>query len=179
VTHHTQEEFSEYATSLAEIPDRDRSYSIDRARGARQFAENIGQAVFEGLNLEYKAIGALGEKEERLLGIARERDCDHVFISGRKRSPGSVQIRRFHAKANDLGHSSAVAAVVLLKQSENEEFRRFTSRKIRSTLFRFPCFSYLKSRPCRRQASRSGIAPSTRDTALATSCFSRSSAKSA
>jgi hypothetical protein len=122
---HTQEEFSEYATSLAEIPDRDRSYSIDRARGARQFAENIGQAVFEGLDLEYKAIGALGEKEERLLEIACERDCDHVFISGRKRSPGSVQIRRFHAKANDLSHSSAVAAVVLLKQSENEEVRRF------------------------------------------------------
>lgn len=84
----TEEQFSEYATSLADIPERDTGYSIDRAReGARQFADDIGQEVFEGLEVEYEAIGALGEKKEQVLSIAHEKDCDHLFISGRKRSP--------------------------------------------------------------------------------------------
>ena len=84
----TKEEFSEYATSLASISDRDTGYSIDRAReGARQFADDIGQEVFEGLSVEYEAIGALGDKKEQVLKIAHENDCDHLFISGRKRSP--------------------------------------------------------------------------------------------
>ncbi|UPM44988.1 universal stress protein [Halocatena salina] len=84
----TKETFSEYATSLANIPDRDTGYSIDRAReGARRFAEDIGRDVFEGLAVEYEAIGELGDKKEQVLEVAREKDCDHLFISGRKRSP--------------------------------------------------------------------------------------------
>jgi nucleotide-binding universal stress UspA family protein len=84
----TREKFSEYATSLADIPDRDTGYSIDRAKeGACQFAENIGQEVLEGLAVEYETIGALGDKKEQVLKIAHQKDCDHLFISGRKRSP--------------------------------------------------------------------------------------------
>lgn len=84
----TKEEFSEYATSLASIPDRDTGYSIDRAQeGARQFAADIGQEVFDGIEVEYETMGALGDKKEQVLEIAHEENCDHLFISGRKRSP--------------------------------------------------------------------------------------------
>lgn len=84
----TEEQFSEYATSMADIPARDAGYSTDRAReGARQFAADIGTEMFDGLDVEYEAIGALGDEEEEILDIAYERDCDHIFISGRKRSP--------------------------------------------------------------------------------------------
>ncbi|WP_049997105.1 universal stress protein [Halococcus sediminicola] len=84
----TKEAFSEYATSMADIPERDVGYSTERAReGARQFATDVGDEVFAGLDVEYEAIGALGDKEEQILDIAYERDCDHIFINGRKRSP--------------------------------------------------------------------------------------------
>ena len=56
-----------------------------------------------------------------------------------------VQISWFHAKLNDLSQSSAVSASALLKQFEKQIVRRFISLKTRSTAFRFPCFSYLKS----------------------------------
>ena len=84
----TQGEFSEHASSLADVSDRDATYSIDRTReGARQFAEDIGREAFEGLSVEYEAIGILGDKEEKILETAYQRDCDHLFIQGRKRSP--------------------------------------------------------------------------------------------
>ena len=38
-------------------------------------------------DVEYEAVGMLGDKEEQILELAHERDCDHIFISGRKRSP--------------------------------------------------------------------------------------------
>jgi len=91
----------------------------------------------------------------------------------------SVQISWFHAKLNDLSRSSAAFASALLKQLENVTVHYFTSRKTRSTLFQFPCFSYLKSKPCRWQASLSSVALSMRNTASSTSCFSWSSLKNA
>lgn len=84
----TEEEFSDRANTLASIPNYDTEYSIDQARdGARQFADDIGREVFEGLDVEYEAIGALGDEQETILDVAAKRDCDHLFISGRKRSP--------------------------------------------------------------------------------------------
>jgi len=84
----TEEEFSDRASTLASIPNYDTEYSVGQARdGARQFADDIGREAFEELDVEYEAVGALGDKEETILEIAAERDCDHLFISGRKRSP--------------------------------------------------------------------------------------------
>jgi len=76
-----------------------------------------------------------------------------------------VQISWLHAKL-------AVSASALLKQFEKHIVRRFTSLKTRSTAFRFPCFSYLKSKPCRWHAACNDLEPSTRHTAQSTSCFS-------
>jgi nucleotide-binding universal stress UspA family protein len=84
----TEEEFSDRADSLASIPNYDTEYNVDQARdGARQFADDIGREVFEGLDVEYEPVGALGDKERTILERAAERDCDHLFISGQKRSP--------------------------------------------------------------------------------------------
>ncbi|EMA44613.1 hypothetical protein C448_07944 [Halococcus morrhuae DSM 1307] len=58
----TEEQFSEYATSMADIPERNVGYGGKRAReGARLFAEDIGIEMFDGLDVEYEAIGALGD----------------------------------------------------------------------------------------------------------------------
>jgi len=73
--------------------------------------------------LTQRSSNANGERNSRLRSIGLK---------------GSVQISWFHAKANDLSHSLAVSASALLKQFEKLVVLRFTSRKTRSTLFRFP-----------------------------------------
>ena len=49
-----------------------------------------------------------------------------------------VYLSECHQTANDCSHVSAVAGSTWLKLLLNEDVRRFISRKIRSTAFRFP-----------------------------------------
>lgn len=83
-----EEEFSERADALATIPDVNVQYDVLQAReGAKQFAGDLGEEVLEGLSVSYEPIGRLGEVEDEILAVADEYDCDHLFITGRKRSP--------------------------------------------------------------------------------------------
>lgn len=89
----TEAEFSDQVDALASIPEYDASYGVGSARdGAKQFAEDIGEEVLAGLEVSFEALGALGEREERILGTARRRDCDHIFLSGRRRSPAGKAV---------------------------------------------------------------------------------------
>jgi len=54
--------------------------------------------------------------------------------------------------AKAWSHDSAVDGFAWLKQFENEEVRRFISRKTRSATFRFRYFSYRNRSPDRRSA---------------------------
>ena len=90
---------------------------------------------------------------------------------------GSVQVTWFYAKAKSLTYSLAVPASALLKQFEKLVVLCFMSWNTLSALFRFPCRSYLKSKPCLRQDRWSEAASSTGKIALSTSCFLRSFAK--
>jgi nucleotide-binding universal stress UspA family protein len=84
----TEEEFSDRADALAAIPNYNAEYSVGQARdGASQFARDIGREVFDGVSVEFEAVGALGDKQQQILEVARQHDCDHLFISGQKRSP--------------------------------------------------------------------------------------------
>ncbi|ELY59025.1 universal stress protein [Natronolimnohabitans innermongolicus] len=50
-------------------------------------AESVASQAFEGTDISYTALGAAGELPERIIELANERDCDHVFVTGRNRSP--------------------------------------------------------------------------------------------
>lgn len=41
----------------------------------------------ESLDVDYDAVGLVGELPDAILNEADERDCDHVFVVGRHRSP--------------------------------------------------------------------------------------------
>lgn len=75
--------------AIAEIEDTgyDQSSIVEAAeRSAREMAAE----VFEELDVEYEAVGAIVEEgafADRVLQETETRDCDHVFISGRRRSP--------------------------------------------------------------------------------------------
>lgn len=84
----TEEEYNDRREDMARIPDIDTTYSIDQAiDGVRRFAKDMGRDVLSDLELEWEAVGRIGEKGEETLKLADERDCDHIFIAGRKRSP--------------------------------------------------------------------------------------------
>ncbi|MFW6447947.1 MAG: universal stress protein [Halobacteriota archaeon] len=84
----TEEEFEEQADALAEMTQLDFTYSIEQAEeGAKQFAANVGNEVFEDLDVEFHGIGRLGDIETETLSAADEFGCDHLFVAGRKRSP--------------------------------------------------------------------------------------------
>lgn len=53
---------------------------------ARTEAEDIAERAF-GDDVSYTALGATGNLPEKILEVAADEECDHVFISGRKRSP--------------------------------------------------------------------------------------------
>lgn len=83
-----EDEYDERREELESIPRRETQYSIGQALdGAEQFAEDIGREVLDDLDVEYQAVGRVGDVREEILTVAEEFDCDHVFIAGRKRSP--------------------------------------------------------------------------------------------
>jgi len=83
-----EEEYDRQREQLESIPTRETQYSVGQAlEGARKFAEDIGAEVLADLDVEYEVVGRLGDKADKVLSTAEEYDADHVFISGRKRSP--------------------------------------------------------------------------------------------
>ncbi|NHN48343.1 universal stress protein [Halostella sp. JP-L12] len=83
----SEEEFADRQESLAQISGFDATYGIGQAEeGATQFAREIGrEALPEGVDFE--AIGRIGDEVSVILSTAAERECDHVFVQGRQRSP--------------------------------------------------------------------------------------------
>ncbi|WP_435064931.1 universal stress protein [Halobaculum sp. EA56] len=83
-----EDEYDEQREKLAQITRGDSTYSVGQAvEGARAYAADIGREVLEGVDVEYEAVGTVGDRAESVLTEARRRDCDHLFVAGRKRSP--------------------------------------------------------------------------------------------
>jgi len=88
-----EDEYDRRREELESIPRRETQYSIGQAlEGARQFAEDIGREVLDDEDVDYRAVGRLGELHEEVLAAAEEHDADHVFIAGRKRSPAGKAV---------------------------------------------------------------------------------------
>lgn len=84
----TEEEFAEEEETLASIADFDSTYGVSQAvEGSEQFASNVGNEVFDGMDVEFEAMGRIGDEIEEALEVAEEYDVDHVFVRGRQRSP--------------------------------------------------------------------------------------------
>jgi nucleotide-binding universal stress UspA family protein len=84
----TNEEYEEMRQTMETIPNSPVGYSAEKARvGAEEFAADIGREVLEGIDVDYEAVGALGDEQTEILDTAEAHDCDHLFIAGEKRSP--------------------------------------------------------------------------------------------
>jgi len=88
----TAEEFAEDAATIERIAEMEHTgYEEDAAiEAARNFARETAEEELDGLDLSFEAIGRVIEENEHadaVLDTAAEKDCDHVFITGRRRSP--------------------------------------------------------------------------------------------
>jgi len=84
----TEDEYSERREAMASIPDLDVNYTLDEAvDGAQKFARDVGRDVLADVDIDAESVGRMGEKGDEVLALADERDADHIFIAGRKRSP--------------------------------------------------------------------------------------------
>ncbi|WP_313695290.1 universal stress protein [Halorarum halobium] len=83
-----EEEYDEQREQLAKVAGTSATYSVGQAvEGARSYAGDIGREVLDGIDVEYDAVGSVGDRAETVLTEAGKRDCDHVFLTGNKRSP--------------------------------------------------------------------------------------------
>lgn len=108
----TREEYAERRDAMESIPDVYASYTPDHERdGAEQFARDVGQEVLDGVDVDWEAAGSLGDTTDTILAEARERDCDHVFVAGRKRTPAGKAIFGDVAQSVILEFDGAVTVV--------------------------------------------------------------------
>ncbi|WP_435359073.1 universal stress protein [Haloarchaeobius sp. DFWS5] len=81
-----EEEYDEIMSSRLET--KSKSFSLDEAEmEAEHFATQVGSKALEDVDIEYEILGIVGREETTILDVADEKDADHVFISGRRRSP--------------------------------------------------------------------------------------------
>jgi len=104
-----EESFTERSTAVAGVPDYDGGYSVDNATdAAREYALDVGRRALEGVGAEFEAVGAIGDQTDEVLEIAAERDCDHVFLTGQKRSPAGKALFGDTAQSVILNFEGAV-----------------------------------------------------------------------
>ncbi|MFW5937559.1 MAG: universal stress protein [Halanaeroarchaeum sp.] len=94
-----EDDYAEKSVSRADLGETDGTgeqysgYSIDQAEGdAKNQAERLAVESFEGLDLEWRGLGAVGQPERTVLEVADEEDVDHLFVLGRRRSPSGKAI---------------------------------------------------------------------------------------
>jgi len=89
----TPDEFDEVYKTLEVVAEQEQtSYGDSTVLDvARKKARESAQEAFADLDVEYNVLGArvddAGSEADRVLELAADRDVDHVFISGEKRSP--------------------------------------------------------------------------------------------
>ena len=84
----SEDEYADDREALEAIPEADVSYSVDQAlEGARSFATDVGREMLSDVDIDYETAGAVGDRADTVLSGAKNHGCDHVFLTGRHRSP--------------------------------------------------------------------------------------------
>lgn len=84
----SEEEYAEQREALMAVPEADVSYSVEQALdGARSFSRDVAREVLSDVDVAYETAGAVGERGETILARAENDGCDHVFVTGQRRSP--------------------------------------------------------------------------------------------
>ncbi|ELZ82647.1 UpsA domain-containing protein [Haloferax elongans ATCC BAA-1513] len=89
------EEFERTRSALADVGSSDVVYGIDQAtESARRRADRVAREALDGLDVDYRIVADIGPEVDSVLETAQWEACDHLFISGRRRSPAGKLISR-------------------------------------------------------------------------------------
>ena len=110
----TEAEFEEQREDLEKIPKQEANYNVGQAiDGAKRYAGDIGKEVLAGIDVNYRVVGRLGAKSSQILATAEEEDCDHIFLTGAKRSPTGKAVFGDTTQDVILGFDGAVTVVTV------------------------------------------------------------------
>ncbi len=112
----TESEFEEGVETMEAIAEIEHTRYEESAvvEAAENAGRTIASEVFEGSDVEFDAVGAVVEEgayADRVIGIAEEYDCDHVFITGKRRSPTGKAIFGDTAQAVILNFDGPVTII--------------------------------------------------------------------
>ena len=83
-----EDEYDERMSTRMETGSGGGTFSIDEAeREATFIAKEAARDALADLDVAYELKGIVGRLERDVIDIADEEGCDHLFVSGRRRSP--------------------------------------------------------------------------------------------
>lgn len=75
---------------MREVTGIDSNYRTG-IEGARAFAGDLGESLLAN-DIDFTVEGAFGDKADRILTASEEFDCNHIFMTGRRRSPAGKAV---------------------------------------------------------------------------------------
>ncbi|NHN41271.1 universal stress protein [Halorubellus sp. JP-L1] len=83
-----EDEYEDRMGSRMETGSGGGTFSIDEAeREATFIAKEAARDAFADVDVDYELVGIVGHVVDDALDVADQRNCDHLFVSGRRRSP--------------------------------------------------------------------------------------------
>ncbi|KAB1187670.1 MULTISPECIES: universal stress protein [Haloferax] len=114
------DEFEETRSALANVGSSDVVYGVDQAtESARRKAKRFARDALDGIDVDYRVVADIGPEVESVLETAQWEACDHLFISGRRRSPTGKLISRDATQSIMLKFDGPVT-VLLGEEDETE-----------------------------------------------------------
>ena len=107
----TDEEYEKNREQLQKVTGQSDAYGVSQARdGARQFADNVAHEVLGDLDVQYDPVGVVGDARDEILDLARQRNCDYIFLTGESRSPAGKALFGDTAQSVILNFEGTVVA---------------------------------------------------------------------
>lgn len=111
-----QDDLDEYDETIEAIERSERtSYGVEaRENVASQRARDVSNDVLDDVDVEYETAGLVaedGDRANKIVDLATELDCDHVFIVGRRRSPTGKAVFGDTAQRVILNFDGAVTVI--------------------------------------------------------------------
>lgn len=106
-----EDEYNDKTAAMASIPEANVSYSHEQAEeGGRQFVRDVAREALPE-DIDFNAVGDVGERVDAILHQAERLGCDHIFIAGRQRSPTGKALFGDVAQSVILDFDGAVTIV--------------------------------------------------------------------
>jgi nucleotide-binding universal stress UspA family protein len=82
------DEYEQRRQSVTAYGTGEATYTVEQAEeAARRSAMSVAHELLADLELDYEVVGMVGREVESVLDVASDRDCDHLFVAGPRRSP--------------------------------------------------------------------------------------------